>query len=203
MEGRCGQVAERGSATRAKLISATQQVVREVGYAHATTRAIAEAAGVAEGTIYRHFPDKVALFFAAALEQDAAVIAELSDLPTKAGQATVIDNLTVALERLATLREKVIPLELAMRSDPELIERRRTMAPPINLDGPAPPEAIAQYLAAEQAGGRIRADVDCLEVAAVLLAMLFGIGLMPSPRPGAETHLIGFAVELFVQGLQS
>jgi AcrR family transcriptional regulator len=41
-------MAERGAATRAKLISATQQVVLEVGYAHTTTRAIAEAAGVAE-----------------------------------------------------------------------------------------------------------------------------------------------------------
>ena len=40
-------MAERGVATRAKLIAATQDVVREIGYAHATTRAIAEAAGVA------------------------------------------------------------------------------------------------------------------------------------------------------------
>jgi AcrR family transcriptional regulator len=195
-------MAERGAATRAKLISATQQVVQTVGYAHTTTRAIAEAAGVAEGTIYRHFPDKVALFFAAALEQDGAVIAELATLPAKAGESSVVDNLTTALERLATLREKVIPLELAMRSDPELIERRRTMAPPISPDGPTPPEAIAQYLAAEQERGRIRADVDCLNAALVLLATLLGIGLMPAEGPVAETHLIRSAVELFVRGLE-
>lgn len=194
-------MAERGAVTRAKLIAATQQVVHEVGYAHATTRAIAEAAGVAEGTIYRHFPDKVALFFAAALEQDSAVIAELTALPAKAGQSSVVDNLASALERLATLREKVIPLELAIRSDPELIERRRTMTPPITPDGPTPPEAIAQYLAAEQELGRIRADIDSLEAALVLLATLFGIGLMPTRGPGADTRLIRSAVELFVHGL--
>lgn len=194
-------MAERGAATRARLISATRQVVHDVGYAHATTRAIAEAAGVAEGTIYRHFPDKVALFFAAALEQDGAVIAELASLPAQAGQSTVTDNLTVALERLATLREKVIPLEMAMRSDPEFIERRRTMTPPITPDGPTPPEALAQYLAAEQHLGRIRADINCLEAALILLATLFGIGLMPTQGPGADTHLIRRAVELFVHGL--
>jgi len=49
---------ERGEATRVRLIEATAQVVAEVGYANASTRAIAKAAGVAEGTIYRHFPNK-------------------------------------------------------------------------------------------------------------------------------------------------
>ena len=43
----------RGEETRAKLIEATRQVVRDVGYAHASTRAIAHAAGVAEGTMGR------------------------------------------------------------------------------------------------------------------------------------------------------
>lgn len=198
-------MAERGAATRAKLIAATQDVVREVGYAHATTRAIAEAAGVAEGTIYRHFPDKVALYFAAALEQDSALIAELTSLPQKAGEGTVIGNLTTALQRLATLREKVIPLELAMRTDPELIARRQTMTPPISPDGPSPPEAMTQYLRAEQERGRIRAGVNCLDAALVLLAALFGIGLMPSD--GGDTaerdnSLIRSAVELFVHGLE-
>lgn len=199
-------MAGRGAATRARLIAATQDVVRDVGYAHATTRAIAEAAGVAEGTIYRHFPDKVALYFAAALEQDSAVIAEVVSLPEKAGEGTVVGNLTNALQRLATLREKVIPLELAMRTDPELIARRRTMAPPISPDGPSPPEAIAQYLTAEQERGRIRSDVNCLDAALVLLATLFGIGLMPNEpgsAPERDNSLVRSAVELFVRGLES
>ena len=66
---------QRGEATRARLIEATRSVVREVGYAHASTRAIAQAAGVAEGTIYRHFPDKASLFLATVLESNAPIIA--------------------------------------------------------------------------------------------------------------------------------
>jgi len=65
----------RGDRTQAKLIEATLAVVAEVGYARASTRAIAERAGVAEGTIYRHFADKTALFFAAALAPSAAMLA--------------------------------------------------------------------------------------------------------------------------------
>jgi AcrR family transcriptional regulator len=38
----------RGNATRERLLTATREVVRRVGYANATTRANAEAAGVAE-----------------------------------------------------------------------------------------------------------------------------------------------------------
>ena len=64
---------DRGAATRAALIEATRQVVHAVGYTNATTRAIAQAAGVAEGTIYRHFTDKSAMFFAAVLDRNATI----------------------------------------------------------------------------------------------------------------------------------
>ncbi len=84
---------DRGAATRVKLIEATSQVVRDVGYAHATTRAIAQAAGVAEGTIYRHFPDKASMFVAAVLEQNDPVIDWVSRLPARAGQDSVGSNL--------------------------------------------------------------------------------------------------------------
>ena len=77
----------RGEATRARLIEATRGVVSEVGYAHASTRAIAQAAGVAEGTIYRHFPDKASLFFATVLEANTAVVAWVTELPARAGEA--------------------------------------------------------------------------------------------------------------------
>ena len=159
---------ERGVATRANLIAATQDVVREIGYAHATTRAIAEVAS----------------------------------LPQQAGEGTFVGNLTTALQRLATLRERIIPLEMAMRSDPELM---RTMTPPIPPDGPSPPDAIAQYLGAEQNLGRIRRDVNCLDAALILLATLFGIGLMPNDTADMTDRnnlLIRSAVELFVHGLE-
>ena len=104
--------------------------------------------------------------------------------------------------RLATLRERIIPLEMAMRSDPELM---RTMTPPIPPDGPSPPDAIAQYLGAEQNLGRIRRDVNCLDAALILLATLFGIGLMPNDTADMTDRnnlLIRSAVELFVHGLE-
>ena len=116
---------QRGEATRARLIEATRSVVRDVGYAHASTRAIAQAAGVAEGTIYRHFPDKASLFFATVLEANAPVVAWVATLPARAGEDTVEANLTDAATRLAGLRDQIIPLELAIAADPELAAQRR------------------------------------------------------------------------------
>ncbi|MSP20414.1 MAG: TetR/AcrR family transcriptional regulator [Alphaproteobacteria bacterium] len=49
------------SATRAKLLSAAVAVFSETGYSGATTRAIAERAGVNEVTLFRHFGAKADL----------------------------------------------------------------------------------------------------------------------------------------------
>lgn len=190
------------STTRARLIEATVAVVRDMGYAHASTRAIAEAAGVAEGTIYRHFPDKAALFFAAALESDAAVMDWVAGLPDRAGSGTVEGNLVEVLARLAELRDRVIPLELAIASDPELTAQRRRAAAS-TAGPPGPPVAITTYLAAEQRLGRVRADVDPATAAVVILATLFALGITSW---GAGTPLdrerIAAAVGLFVRGLE-
>ena len=167
----------RGDRTRARLIEATVAVVAEVGYAHASTRAIAGAAGVSEGTIYRHFPDKASLFFAAALEPSAAVLEGLSGLPAQAGQGTVRGNLVDALVRLSELQERVIPLEIAVLSDPELGAQRRSAAEAAGGPLVGPPQAIASYLAAEQRLGRIRPELDPGDVAVLLLATLFGLAV--------------------------
>lgn len=195
---------ERGRATRAKLIDATLTVVREVGYAHASTRAIAEAAGVAEGTIYRHFPDKAALFFAAAVESNGPAMAWVAGLPALAGEATVEANLTEALRQLAALQERIVPLELAMLADPELAAQRQEALAVSGGRPPGPPEAITAYLAAEQRLGRIRADVDPIEAAIVILAALFGLALTPGRLPVAlDPDRVGAVVRLLVHGIAS
>jgi AcrR family transcriptional regulator len=53
-------VAESG--TRERLLSSARQVIEDGGYAAASVAAIAERAGLAAGTLYRHFASKEELF---------------------------------------------------------------------------------------------------------------------------------------------
>lgn len=48
--------------TRERLLRAAQELVEEGGYAAASVIAVAERAGVAAGTLYRHWPSKGELF---------------------------------------------------------------------------------------------------------------------------------------------
>jgi AcrR family transcriptional regulator len=48
--------------TRQRLLSAAQELIEEDGYAGASVIAIAERAGLAAGTLYRHFSSKEELF---------------------------------------------------------------------------------------------------------------------------------------------
>ncbi|MFE2231786.1 TetR/AcrR family transcriptional regulator [Streptomyces sp. NPDC059442] len=190
----------RGTATRTKLVDTTIRLVSELGYAKTTTRAIAQAAGVAEGTLYRHFPDKATLFAEAVLQQNQHVVDWIDALPARAGTGTVKANLTDCLTHLAALRAEILPLELAILTDPELA---RVAPPPGTL--PGPPGRLAEYLRAEQALGRLRVDADPDHSAVVLLALLFGMAMHP-PMPPGQSSLpslpgIADAVDLILKGL--
>lgn len=80
---------------RAQLVDAALPLVREFG-SEVTTRQIAEAAGVAEGTVFRAFPDKPALI--------RAVIERAMD-PSDALAA--IRDIDPTLDLAATVRELV------------------------------------------------------------------------------------------------
>jgi AcrR family transcriptional regulator len=214
-----GNAGKRGTATRARLLAAARDVVAEVGYAHATTKAIAAAAGVAEGTIYRHFPDKHALFLAAVVDANQPVITWMSALPERAGHATLASNLSETLTRLASLRQHMLPLELAMLTDPELAARRQAGIAALRtsdlatavagLPEPNPPALLARYLSAEQALGRVRPDVDPIRAAVTILATLMGLTIMPAQDPPLDPSddpiaavLLDTAADILAKGLQ-
>lgn len=192
-----------GAATRRRLIEATADVVRDVGYAGATTKAIAKAAGVSEGTIYRHFSHKHELFLAAAMAPNEDAVQWLLELPGLAGTRTLEENLREAMQRLATMRHDMAPIEMALRADPELSrEHSALMAKRLSESGPPvdPPSALEAYLAAEQQQGRVRSDVEPRSLAIVLLSTIAGLSMGPLPDDHFDAAL-GTAVTVVLEGL--
>ncbi|MBW2159942.1 MAG: helix-turn-helix transcriptional regulator, partial [Deltaproteobacteria bacterium] len=63
--GKTGSVRSgRAAKTRGKLLDATAELLAERGYSRLSTAAVAERAGVAHGTLFKHFPTKSALMAA-------------------------------------------------------------------------------------------------------------------------------------------
>src|SRR5829696_8529541 len=75
--------------TRTRLLRAGGEVLETGGYAAASVAAIAERAGVATGTLYRHFPSKADLFvelFRAIGDAELAAMQEAA-VPTRTAAA--------------------------------------------------------------------------------------------------------------------
>jgi AcrR family transcriptional regulator len=196
-------VTHRGDRTKARLVRATTELVAELGYPRVTTRAIAARAGVSEATIYRHFPDKRALFTAALLQGHQPILEWMSDLPARAGAATVADNLTACLVQLGGLREAVLPLERALLDDPDLAGGRHPSGPMDLQSVGGPPHQLQEYLLAEQRLGRVRRDLDTSEAAIVLLVVLFGLASGPPLDDRSLEAAVGGAVRLIVDGISA
>ena len=189
--------------TRSRLIAATLAVVRREGYQRTTTRAVAAEAGVAEGTIYRHFAHKRDLCTAAVQEQNAPVMALMANLPSRAGTRTVREHLVDALSGLAELREDFLPLEIGILSDPKeaaehySMESLATHGPPVAFTG------LHAYLELEQRLGRIRPDVKTERIAVVLLAAVIGFGILPlDPFPRDLRQEAEDIVDLALSGVE-
>jgi AcrR family transcriptional regulator len=175
-----GSEPPRKTGTRQALIDAALEVFLRHGFARATTREIAQTAGVAEGTIYRHFADKYALFHEVFLSLTVEVVAELQRFRERAGTDTVRDNLEALFALVGGIQEQLSSLMASMWADPELARnigaRAREMAPE-GFVPPSPVAMVAEYIRAEQQLGRIRGDVDATEAAAVVVSVPFAAGM--------------------------
>ena len=91
--------------TRERLLQAAQELIEEGGYAGAPVAAIAERAGVAAGTLYRHFDSKqelfVEVFRAVCAREERAMRAAAAEMATE----SAVERLEVVL---ATFAERAL-----------------------------------------------------------------------------------------------
>ena len=145
---------------RARILAAAEEVFAARGAA-ASTEEVAAAAGVAIGTVFRHFPTKQDLL--------GAILKDLlADLSEKAGD----DDLFAFFTRVVTVAaEKKFVVELLAGHGVE-----------VGVAGPvqALSSAVGELLTNAQDAGTVRADVRLDEVLALLTAA--GQGALKSRR---------------------
>lgn len=179
---------------RDRIVEAATQVIRERGLAGTRTRAIAEAAGCAEGSIYRYFPTKVDVLLAAVRAQLAGPGELLLRLPAPAGTGTVEANLLALAQAALELYRDLIPLAAGALADAEFQAPGRAPFPPDELGL----EAVADYLRAEQRLGRVHAGADPAFAARLLLDGCLGESFLDALTGGRQNAA---ARERYARGL--
>ena len=159
---------------RADLINAANTVFAEHGYDAATTRAIAERAGCAEGLIHRYFNGKRGLLLAIIESKAAHVVEEFeAELPD---QATVEEEITAILLRdLELFWERRDFMRVSVSQATIDQEIGRTISDNLNDQRV---RLMLQKLRRHQAAGRIRGGTDVEAIAYTLSALGFSIGFV-------------------------
>ncbi len=153
--------------TRQYILEAAEQMLQTRGLARLTNKEIAEAAGCAEGTLYKHFETKEALILAAIEENVPDFLAVVRE--ERIGQGAIEENVRdIALASIRYYR-KLLPLTTALFADIDLLNHFRLWMQerkggPLNIY-----KQVASYVAAEQRLGRLKPEIEPFSFAALLL----------------------------------
>ena len=151
---------------REQLFQAADRLLVRAGPMALTTRAITSEAGVANGVLHRHFRDLDTFLAEFAADRLQAIADTAATLPARAGQGTVIGNLTDAT--LALFGSSALALVNLVASRPAL----GTALEHVTTAGSGLGDVekhFAAYLEAEKKLGRIAAETDTQTIAFTLL----------------------------------
>ena len=179
-----------GEGTRQKLLRAALELFTDEGFLASTTPIIAQRAGVAEGTIYRHFSSKEHLLnevFRGTQRWATGVVKELDG-----------DRALKAPERLGRIARRFV--ETAER-DPAgarmLLRQRdaRFLDPPSRDAAREFRESLQQVVAAGKADGMVRAGPAELWTSVWLVVLAFVIERVAAKEWTADAPQVGQAIE--------
>ncbi|MGZ4176805.1 MAG: TetR/AcrR family transcriptional regulator [Solirubrobacteraceae bacterium] len=183
--------------TRERLLTAARQVIEEGGYGAASVLAIADRAGVAAGTLYRHFASKEELFvevFRSVCEREERAMRAAADrLPA---EATARERLETVLATFARRALRTQRLAWALIAEP--------VDPRVDAERLAYRARYAELIAAGLAAGIEAGELPEQNVSLTAAALVGGCGealvgpLSPLAASGPGAEEIVEALRTFV-----
>lgn len=184
--------------TRDRLLAAARQLIEEGGYGAAPVVAIADRAGVAAGTLYRHFASKeelfVEVFRSVCAREERAMRAAAAAMPAQASAAETLETVlaTFAARALANPR-----LAWALIAEP--------VDPRVDAERLAYRERYAAVIAEGLRAGIAAGELPEQNVELTAAALVGGCGealvgpLSPVGRRGPDTDEIVGALRTFAR----
>jgi AcrR family transcriptional regulator len=154
---------------RERFLDAAIEVLRSRGFAAATTKEIASAAGLSEAMLYKVFRDKVDLFLGVLTERLPRVALVRDGFAEQVGHGALHANLERLTAELLAFYLETFPIAASVFSDRRLLSHFREAlsdggrGPQVNV------EAVTAYLAAEQQAGRVAATAQPAAAAELLV----------------------------------
>src|SRR5215831_11230715 len=109
--------------TRQHILDTAERILKEQGLARVTTRDITRAAGLAEGTLYVHFPHKEDLFLNIIQRHLPAFVPTVQ--PEQAGTQPLRASLEAIGQAASRYYAELIPLAASLFADPSLLLRHQ------------------------------------------------------------------------------
>jgi AcrR family transcriptional regulator len=191
---------------RRDILTAAEEIIHLRGLRACTTRAIAERAGCAEGSIYRYFDDKHALFMEIVRTRFPQFLELMSTLPDRAGTGTVRRNLEEVARTAVGFYRGIVPIVVGAMGERELLEEQRrhfeeATGGPMKALG-----AVTTYLRKEQRLGRISERVSPEHLTRALLGACFSQAMLEEivggdARLGSDEHYAREVVRGLMEGL--
>ena len=173
-----------GLATRQRLLAAARELIEDGGYASASVAAIAERAGVASGTLYRHFTSKedlfVDVFRSVCSHEERAMVAAAESLPAGAAAVERLEAVLTTFARRALQNRR---LAWALLAEP--VDQR------VDAERLAYRERYASRVAAELTAAVAAREIPTQDVAFTAAALAGGcgealVGPLSADEPSAE-----------------
>jgi AcrR family transcriptional regulator len=186
--------------TKAKILEAAAQLLRDKGISGTTTREIARAAGLSDAAIYSHFKSRGDLL-------NAMIPASLVDYRGSAdaflkrvGKGTIKGNLKFLMNLARDFYTEASPKIALILVEPELFNDPGNR--PISHAKTNKAETfMADYIRAEQRMGRINEEADAAAIGAIIIATAFYEGFTAGLMGTAFTALRPSSAESIIDAL--